>query len=461
VWFSRSLRIRLTLWYIVLLAIILAIFSLGIYLTLRENLNSNFNQSMQIRVADLLVAVTYESSVPTLPARGSSSGLDKDDQFVRIYDSSGRLSFDTSEKPLIVPVDRASVQQGLAGKTDVRGETIGEDPFRVRVVPIRRDGVVVGALEVGRAADGVVDTLRTLSVVLAVAYPLTLLVASFGGLFLAGRALAPIDRLTRQARSITAEDLSRRLDMQLPDDELGRLSRTFDDMIARLDDAFRRQRQFTADASHELRTPLTAIKGQVEVSLSRPRPSVDYRKVLDAVNSEVDRMIRLVASLLMLARADSGHTPIAQDAVSLSDIAGGAVDGLQPVANEHDIEIRVESAPAVWVQGDKDLLLQLLLNLLDNAVKHTGEGGDVTIGWGTSGNRVRLYVRDTGVGMAPEHLPRIFDRFYRIDTARSRSAGGVGLGLSICRWIAEAHGGSLSVESSPGQGSTFTLSLPC
>jgi heavy metal sensor kinase len=296
--------------------------------------------------------------------------------------------------------------------------------------------------------------------VLGIAYPVTLALASFGGAFLAGRALSPIDKLTRLARRVSAKDLSQRLNLRLPDDEVGRLARTFDEMIARLDDAFRRQRQFTADASHELRTPLTAIKGQVEVALRRRRDAAAYREVLQAVNEEVDRLIRLVGSLLTLARADAGQIPIALETVSLPELVAGAVEQVDPVAKQRDIELSASAGPAVTLQADEDLLLQLLLNLLDNAIKHTPAGGRVTVGWRVNGRQVELWVRDTGVGIAGEHLAHIFDRFYRVDKARSRAEGGVGLGLSICRWIAEAHGGHISVRSAPGQGSTFTAGLP-
>jgi heavy metal sensor kinase len=231
-------------------------------------------------------------------------------------------------------------------------------------------------------------------------------------------------------------------------------------MIDRLDAAFRRQRQFTADASHELRTPLTAMKGQVEVALSRPRDPAAYREVLQAVNEEVDRLIRLVGSLLTLSRADSGQIRIALEAVSVSELVAAAAEQVHPMAQQRGLELIVEPGPDLTLRADQDLLLQLLLNLLDNGIKHTSAGGRVTAGWRANGRQVELWVCDTGVGIASEHLPRIFDRFYRVDKARSRAEGGAGLGLSICRWIAEAHGGSISVESARGQGSTFTVRLP-
>ena len=455
-----SLRLRLTLWYVLLLAIILAAFSAGIYLALRHNLYANLDDSIESRANDLLALIQYEGDRPTLSARITGDIADLGEKLVRVYDASGTLTFDDSGEAGAVPIDRQAVQAALAGQTITHGVTVGGDPFRIGILPIERNGRIVGALEVGRAADDVSDTLSTLLLILAIACPLTLVLASLGGVFLAGRALSPIDKVTRLARRISAEDLEQRLDLRLPDDEVGRLARTFDDMIDRLDAAFRRQRQFTADASHELRTPLTAMKGQVEVALSRPRDPAAYREVLQAVNEEVDRLIRLVGSLLTLSRADSGQIRIALEAVSVSELVAAAAEQVHPMAQQRGLELIVEPGPDLTLRADQDLLLQLLLNLLDNGIKHTSAGGRVTAGWRANGRQVELWVCDTGVGIASEHLPRIFDRFYRVDKARSRAEGGAGLGLSICRWIAEAHGGSISVESARGQGSTFTVRLP-
>ena len=456
----RSIRLRLTLWYVLLLAIILAGFSAGIYLTLRHNLHANLDDSLETRANDLTPLISQEGARPTLPADVSADSPDLGEQFVRLYDASGQLTFDNSGAAGSVPVDGGAVQNALAGGSATRGLSVDGEPFRARIVPILQNGQPAGALEVGRAAGDVSDTLNTLLVILATAYPVTLAVASLGGVFLASRALSPIDKLTRLARHISAEDLSQRLNLRLPDDELGRLARTFDEMIARLEDAFRRQRQFTADASHELRTPLTAVKGEVEVALTRPREPDAYREVLQNVNEEADRLIRLVGSLLTLARADAGQIPVALEAVDVPDLVGAAVEQVRPAAQQRDIELILASGPPVTLRADEDLLLQLLLNLLDNAVKYTPSGGRVTAGWNTNSAQVELWVRDTGAGIAPEDLPHIFDRFYRADKARSRAEGGVGLGLSICRWIAEAHDGSISVESELGNGSTFTVRLP-
>ena len=361
-----------------------------------------------------------------------------------------------------VPVDAEAVAGALSGKSTTRSVKIlgDDDPIRVKTLPIIRDGAILGVLEVGQSEDDVAETLASLLLILGIAYPVTLVVAGFGGVFLARRALSPIDSITRAARYASAEDLGQRLNLRLPDDEVGRLARTFDEMIARLDDAFRRQRQFTSDASHELRTPLTVIKGQIDVSLQKEREPEAYRQVLQAVNEEVDRLIRLAGSLLTLTRADAGQIPLTFERVDVPEVVTGVLEQVRSTAIDKGVRLQLDPGSPATIQADEDLLLQLMLNLLDNAFKYTPPGGQVNAGWRMNGSQVELWVQDTGIGIAHEHFAYLFDRFYCVDKARSRADGGVGLGLAISRWIAEAHGGSIRVESAPGKGSTFTVLLP-
>ena len=454
----RSIRVRLTLWFVLLLAITLAIFSVALYLALRHNLNSSLNDSLESRteiVSGLVVDVDQVDvaalTIPGDPVEG--------EEFVRVFDSSGNLVFDNSGEKFRPPDDPAAVSTALSGSRTRRSLDLGPE-LRALIAPISANGQVIGAVEVGLSTDDLHSTLRTLLIIIAVSYPLALIIASGGGVFLASRALSPIDGLTSTARRISAEDLSQRLNMRLPDDEVGRLARTFDEMIARLDDAFRRQRQFTADASHELRTPLTAIKGQTEVALQKDRDPEDYRSVLRNVNLEVDRMIRLVSSLLMLARADAQQVPLARESISLGGVIGDAADQVRPAADSKGVLIRVRNGRETRLTADQDLLLQLMLNLLDNAVKHTPAGSSIDVSWSIEDGSAQVVVSDEGPGIASEHLPHIFDRFYRVDKARSRDGGGVGLGLSICRWIAQAHGGSIEAGNAPGLGATFKVHLP-
>jgi heavy metal sensor kinase len=449
----------LTLWYVLLLAITLAAFSAGVYVALRQTLNRNLDDSLEGRAEIIAGLVTEDGQLGDGDVEIPGDPVDGE-EFARIYDSSGDVAFDNISPRFPVPEDPDAVRAALSGRTTRRGVDAGFGKLRVLTAPIRADSGIIGVTEVGLSEDDVREPLSVLLVIIAVGYPLALVIASGGGVFLAGRALSPIDALTRTARKISAADLSQRLDMRLPDDEVGRLARTFDEMIARLDDAFRRQRQFTADASHELRTPLTAIKGQTEVALQRDRDVESYKEVLRAVNSEVDRMMRLVGSLLALARADSRQIPIDKERVALGEVLTDAVEQVRPAAQRNGISINLRGDDEVRLMADQDLLLQLMLNLLDNAVKYTPSGGTVDVSLSAADGQAEVAVSDSGPGIAAEHLPHIFDRFYRVDRARSRAEGGVGLGLSICRWIAEAHGGSIRAHSAPGEGSTFIVRLP-
>lgn len=457
---ATPIRLRLTLWYVLLLALILGVFSVGVYLALRHSLYTNLNNSLEARANDLAGLVRFVGDRPTLAGQISTTSQDSGEQFIRLYDISGIAIFDTSADGGGARTDARALSTALSGRAVFDRVSIGGETFQTRLVPLSDGASIKGALEVGRAPNEATDTLRALILILALGFPIALALAMLGGVFLASRALSPIDKITRLAQRISGDDLSQRLNLKLPEDEVGRLARTFDDMIGRLDAAFRRQQQFTADASHELRTPLTTIKGQIEVALTRPRGSDAYRDVLRDVNEEVDRLIRLVVSLLTLARADARQIPIVREAVELSELVAASVEQVRDTARESGVDVSLEGSGRLMLQADQDLLLQLLLNLLDNAIKYTPAGGKVIASWSRRNGSALLSVRDSGIGISPEHLPHLFDRFYKIDTARSRQRGGVGLGLSICRWIAEAHGGSISVESAPDQGSTFSVSLP-
>jgi heavy metal sensor kinase len=455
----RSIRVRLTIWYLLLLAVTLAVFSVAVYLALRQSLYDNLDDALESR-SELVAGIVAGGGLEGLDAGDIPGDPVEGEEFVRVYDASGNLMYDNTASAFRPAEDPAGVQSALSGRTTRRDVDAGGVSLRVVIEPIEGEGGTLGVVEVGLSEDDVSETLQRLLVIIAIAYPLALVLAGLGGVILADRALSPIDRVTRAARQITAEDLSQRLDLDLPDDEVGRLAQTFDEMIARLDAAFRRQREFTADASHELRTPLTAIKGQAEVALQRERDPDAYREVLYSINSEVDRMIRLVAGLLTLARADSGQLSLSRGPVDPGEIISGAVEQVRGAAEQKGISLDAANGPPVIINADKDLLWQLLLNLLDNAVKFTPAGGEVVVAWRLENETVAIEVADNGRGIPPEHLDRVFDRFYRADPARSSDGGGAGLGLSISRWIAEAHGGSIAAESTLGEGARFIVRLP-
>lgn len=446
------------MWYFAILAVILILFSAGVYVTQRRTLNDNLDNSLRTRATLLQGLVDYNASGhPTLDLSVNPRDPNLGESFQRLLDPTGAVLADNSASFGKLPIDQNALRRAANGE-DIATLGSGDTQAHVLSVPLMQGGQLIGFLQVGQSTASINSTLYNLLIILAIGVTVALVLASFGGWWLSSRALSPIDNVTKLAQEITGHDLTRRLNLDLPNDEVGRLARTFDDMIARLDTMFQRQRQFTADASHELRTPLTAIRGQIDVALTRPRAADEYQRVLGAVNEQVDRMTRLVGGLLMLARSDAGALPLQREPVPVRSLVESIAHQVEPLARAKGIAIAVEPGAPATVLGDQDLLRQLLLNLADNAVKYTDQG-TIAIGWRTIAQGVDVFVRDTGPGIPEKDRGRIFERFYRVDASRSGERGGAGLGLAIGKWIAEAHGGRLRVDSSDA-GSTFTLTLP-
>ena len=280
------------------------------------------------------------------------------------------------------------------------------------------------------------------------------------GLFLAGRALRPIDRITRTAQAIGAGNLQGRLGLAPRADEVGRLAATFDGMLDRLEHAFVQQRQFVADASHELRTPLASIRSDLDILRRRPRSVAAHEEFEQGLDEEIGRLSALVEDLLTLARADSGQAELAREFVYLDALVETVAARVGRLAEAKGVALELCVERDVALIGDPARLHQLAFNLLGNAVKYTPAGGQVRVTVAARDGTACLEVADTGAGIPPEDLPRVFDRFYRADEARTRTAGGAGLGLAIARWCAEAHGGRIAVRSRLGVGSVFSVSLP-
>jgi len=279
--------------------------------------------------------------------------------------------------------------------------------------------------------------------------------------FLALCFLSPIALMNQQTQRITAENLSAQLDVANPRDEVGRLALTINALLARLDAAFQEQQRFIADASHELRTPLAVLRGETEVALQQERATPEYKESLALIKDEAERLSRIVENLFLLARQPIEAASMVRDTVRLDALVADCARAAQVLATQKGLRLNISGElRAITVNGDDEMLKRMLLNLLDNAVKYTPSGGEVSIALGSQNGEGRIVVTDNGIGIPAEDQPRIFDRFYRVDKTRSRALGGAGLGLSIARWIAEGHGGSLSVESAPGKGSAFTVELP-
>jgi heavy metal sensor kinase len=445
------------LWYTAVLAIFIAALGIIVYAVLAFNLTAGLDRTLQDTanqvVGSARVRPFFDVQVITLPELnvfGSNVYIEVVDQDRQIARKSANLQSFTHA------LDDAGLRWVESNHQPVtRNVRTGGAHLRVLTVPLLVNDQAVGYLQVGAVREQVDNALSLLLIVLVVSGLGATVAAAIVGRLLAGRALRPIDTITQTALAISrADDLDKRIPEAGPQDEVGRLVKTFNIMLDRLEGLFRGQQRFIADISHELRTPLTTIRGNVD--LMRHMKSVDEES-LNAIQAESDRMTRMVGDLLLLAQADAGQT-IRRERVELDTLLLEVYRQMQPMLEGVELSIGEEDQAAVM--GDTDRLKQLLLNLVDNARKYTPKGGQVTLGLRCEPGWAVLTVADTGIGIPTQDLPHIFGRFYRVDKARSRVAGGAGLGLSIVQWIAQAHGGKIGVQSEPGHGTTFTVRLP-
>lgn len=469
-------RWRLTLWFSALLVITLIVLASLVFFVLRERLYAELDDQLLDQAALTRTSIDVHNGAPAFNESVDHTG----DYFRRLIDAQGQVRGGNSAEFGGVPLDQAVVAAALAGTTQFSILTTlgsppeGPDPvdqgdvqdpprevLRIVTEPVRGgpDDAIIGALQVGTDRDDVDGPLAQLLGVLVLASPVTLLAAGAGGYVMAGRALAPVAEITDLAARIGARDLHDRLRLDLPDDELGRLARTFNAMLSRIEEAFTRQRQFTADAAHELRTPLSLMRAQVDLALARPRSAAAYREALQGLDGDLKRLTGLVGSLLTLARTDAGRLIPDRSEFDLRETVDLIVEQYAPLAEEAGITLRTQTEPST-LEADEDLLVQVLVNLVDNAISHTPPAGDVTVGCKPSGSGVRLWVSDTGSGIPVADQERVFDRFYRVEVSRARSSGGTGLGLAICKAIVEAHGGTIALASRVGQGTRIDLTFP-
>jgi heavy metal sensor kinase len=314
-------------------------------------------------------------------------------------------------------------------------------------------------LLVGRSIAPELNELRLVAWTLAAVGGVILLLGFAGGWWLASRAIRPIEDISAAAVKIAGGDLSQRVNVRDTENELGRLANVLNSTFARLEAAFSQQQQFTSDAAHELRTPISVMLTQTQTALNRERSAVEYRETVESCERAAQRMRRLIESLLELARLDAGQEPMKRAAFDLAGVAADCAELVRPLAAAREIMIHTDLTNAPC-QGDADRIAQVITNLLINAVHHNQHAGEVRIVTRSENNFAILTVTDTGPGIAPEHLPRVFERFYRTDPARTASQGRAGLGLAISKAIVDAHGGSIEVSSPPGAGATFTVRLP-
>ena len=364
----------------------------------------------------------------------------------------------TVDRPQLTTALLAELQRGHTVYDTVT--TPNDDPIRRISFPITHAGTVQYILQTETSLRLVQDILRLLILLLAALAVAMVAVGWIGSRWLARETLTPVEALTATAEQISAPSLKTRMALDAPYEEFERLARVFNAMLDRLHRVFEGQRQFIADAAHEIQTPLTVIKGTIEVALQKTRSADDYRDALVTNLGQVERLSTLTRSLLTLAQFSSDRPPLTLTPLALAPLVQDLVKELTPLAEDRKIQLAVDAQPVPLVEGDAGRLTQLLINLLDNALAHTPPDGRITVRVRPSREHIVIEVEDTGPGIAPEHLPRLFERFYRADPARARESGGTGLGLAIVKEIAEAHGGTVGVESTLGKGSVFTITLP-
>ena len=481
--YLRSLRFKLTLWYVLILGILLIAFSSFLYLTLSKSLYRDVDNKLR----SLAELVASESTSP-LSKFGfgnidqtleTSMNLKPIGKFIQVLDESGKIGRKSDNmRNVQLPISLNALKNASSGFiTFETTSSFGNIPLRIITFPVKENNQVAKIVQIASSLEDVEDALNTLLIILIITVPLALLVASVGGQFLANKALKPVDQITQTVRMITSKNLNQRIKPLRVKDEISRLIDTFNEMILRLDQSFSQIKQFTADASHELKTPLTILKGEVEVSLRKKRETTEYIQILESNLEEVNRMSKIVEDLLLLTKMDIGEIRLNREDVNLTDMIKEVVDQMNILAQPKNIRIEIPNhQDNIHILGDALRIRELFLNLIENGIKYTEGGGSISIAVDkeilfkekTQSNTpdqerakfAKITISDTGIGIAKEDQERLFNRFFRVDKARSREQGGSGLGLSICKWIVEAHQGEIMVESEIGKGSSFIVKLP-
>jgi heavy metal sensor kinase len=474
----RTIRGRLTAWYAAALVLTLAAFGIVVYVAGRGAAYQELDRRITA-TADLAAGILAESyRAGNVVLRADSGGrpqlvpelaatLEALPDYLILLHRTGRVLF-------LSPAARAlNIRQveelGRLGGARAPAQGVIRLPpagptAHYVVRPVMRAGGQLGAVIAAADTGPTEEALQRLAATVVIVILVGLLGAVLVGEWVARHALEPVDQIITEVREITdGRSLHRRLAAPMVRDEVGRLAETLNGMLARLERSFAALRRFTADASHELKTPLTVLRVGVERMITHPKALPESLPVLEETLAEINRMTELVEGLLTLARADEGRAELHRESVDLRTIVEEARETGELLAEHAGVTMQVTTPPqAVVLEVDPSRMRELILNLVENAMKYTPHGGTVRVELATANGRVQLSVADTGIGIAPGDLPHVFDRFWRADTARTRTGqrSGTGLGLAICKWIVEAHGGSINVQSRPGRGTVFTVSLP-
>ena len=454
-----GVRTALTAWYLLVLGLVIAGFSAALYWDQEQTLSAQVDRSLAGASGQVLALIDKHVDPLTFVEgdayRHATGHLAQAGYAVLLFNPKRRL-LTRFGRALDLPADIGTVDLATI---DAKVDGV-EEPWRVSWQPVvRHDGVTVGYLAVGQSVEAIEQALHGLLLTLAWAAPAALALAGLAGYGLARLAMRPVDRMTQFVRSLGAGDLQKRLNDHGPDDELGRLATTLDEMLARLEASFARERRFVADAAHELRTPLTALKSRLDVVRQRERDADAYRAAIDTIEPEVERLIRLVRDLLLLARLETGSAPWEETPVDLSQLCERIIEQMEPLARERGLSIARDVEPGLLVSGSFDHLLRALINLLDNAIKYAQSPGRIVVEGRQTDGTIRLCVTNDGQALDAAVIARVGERFLRSTADRSRESGGVGLGLAIAAEIARLHRGSLSLARKEGGGAVATLNL--
>ncbi len=463
---TRSLRFRLIAWYAGLLTAVFLLLGALMFVGLKHYLEASLADAQERRaqqIADTLLANVSQTGEAAVGREiNSLYAPEINDRFIRVSRPDGSVlygsnppmdqSFDPTGLPsLSAPPTEGSVRkQRLADKKTLLIAALNSPSANgVRYV-----------VEVGAPMAPVEAMLHQFLVLLAIGLPVAVLVAIGGGYLLVGRALAPVDQIARKAEQITQHNLSERLPVARTAEELERLSLSLNLMIGRLEDALLNSKRFVADASHELRTPLTAMRAELESLASDVRLKPELRETLGSLLEEVERLARIVEQLFALSRLDAGEAQSEWVHFDLAELAVTTAEQMSLLAEDKGITVTCDATQRVMIDGDRARLKQVVVNLLDNAIKYTSAKGEIHLRVAATNGHAVLEVSDNGIGIPPEALPHVFDRFFRVDKARTRDPGGAGLGLAIVKSISTAHGAQVEVESGNGRGCCFRVKFP-
>ncbi len=453
-----SIRWRLTLWYAATLGILLAVFCISLLVMTRQQLLARTDAALREELQELALEVRLAKTNTEFSEHLQARFYQHDIYDFVVSDSQGAVLFASSgltpaQVKALLPSDVTDASQYT---TQELGQTGSFRIARTLADGPRGQNVVQAVTPL----KPLLEEMRTLQLLMAVLLPLGIAVALAGGHFLAVRALSPVEQIVRVAESITISGLDRRIEVANPHDELGHLATTLNTLIARLERAVDEIRRFTADASHELRTPLAVLRSEAESALRKQRTTEEYERTLTVVVDEATRLGCLADQLLSLSRQDAGISEFRQEPVRIDAVLLDVLDILRPLAESRGVQLAAIEIESCEIQGEDVRLSQALFNVVDNAIKYTAQGGTVDIRCDVVAGTAVIVVSDTGIGIPPEHLGRVFDRFYRVDASRHSLTGGAGLGLAIARTAVMAHQGEIALQSEVGIGTTVTIHLP-